>query len=48
MMALEKAIHLMFDEGALLLCTFQLEDVCSIKINYFSKKWKPVLTSFSH
>lgn len=38
----------MLDEVAMVLYTFQLECVCSIKINYFSKKWKGLLTSASH
>lgn len=37
MMAFEKAIHFMLDEVAMMLYTFQLEYVHSIKMNYFSK-----------
>lgn len=48
MMASEKIIHSMLNEVAMMLYTFQLEDVCSVKINYFSEKWKPLLTSVSY
>lgn len=48
MMAFEKAIHFMLGKVAMMLYTFQLEFVCSMKINYFSKKWKWLLTSVSY
>ena len=48
MMASEKIIHSMLDKVAMMLYTFQLEDVCSVKINYFSEKWKLLLTSVSY
>lgn len=39
MMTSEKTIYLILDEIALMLYTFQLEDVCSVKINSFSEKF---------
>lgn len=40
MMAFEKAIHFMLDKVAMMLYTFQSEFMSSIKINYFTEKWK--------
>lgn len=39
MMTSEKTTYLILDEIALMLYTFQLEDVCSVKINSFSEKF---------
>lgn len=39
MMTSEKTIYLISGEVALMLYTFQLEDVCSVKITSFSEKF---------
>ena len=47
-MTSEKTIYLILDEVALMLYTFQSEDVFSVKINSFSEKFHNIMLIVYH